>query len=36
MVTADGGSTSALALSLQFISATNFLGTIYIDEIDIR
>jgi hypothetical protein len=35
-VTADAGSTSALALSLQFISATNFQGTVYIDEIDIR
>ena len=30
------GSTTALALSLQFISATNYTGTIYIDEIDIR
>jgi len=35
-VTADGGSTSALALSLQFISQTICQGTIYIDEIDIR
>jgi len=35
-VTAAGGSTSALALSLQFISATEYRGTIYIDEIDIR
>ena len=35
-VTADGGSTTAIALSLQFISATNYTGTIYIDEIDIR
>ena len=35
-VTADGGSTTAIALSLQFISATNYTGTVYIDEIDIR
>jgi len=35
-VTAAGGSTTAIALSLQFISATNYTGTIYIDEIDIR
>jgi hypothetical protein len=35
-VPAVAGSTSALALSLQAISQTGYLGTIYIDEIDIR
>ena len=35
-VTAVGGSTSALALSLQAFSSTGYQGTIYVDEIDIR
>jgi len=36
MVTADAGSTTALAISLQVFSQMNYQGTIYIDEIDIR
>jgi hypothetical protein len=35
-VTADGGSTSALNLSLQAFSSTGYKGTIYVDEIDIK
>jgi hypothetical protein len=35
-VTPDAGSTSALALSLQVTSQSNYQGTIYLDEIDIR
>ena len=35
-VTAGGGAASALALSLQAFSSTNYAGTVYIDEIDIR
>jgi hypothetical protein len=34
-VPATAGSTTALALSLQAISQTGYLGTIYVDEIDI-
>jgi len=36
VVPAVNGSTSALALSLQSTSQTGYVGTIYIDEIDIR
>ena len=36
MVTAVAGSTTALAISLQAFSSTNYTGTIYVDEIDIR
>jgi hypothetical protein len=35
-VPATAGSTTALQLSLQAISATGYQGTIYVDEIDIR
>jgi hypothetical protein len=35
-VNGDGGSTSALAISLQMFSATGYEGTIYVDELDIR
>ena len=35
-VTADAGSMTALAISLQAFSQMNYTGTIYIDEIDIR
>jgi hypothetical protein len=35
-VTADAGSTTALALSLQVFSQSGYQGTIYFDEIDIR
>jgi hypothetical protein len=35
-VSADGGSTAALAVSLQMFSATGYQGTIYVDELDIR
>lgn len=36
MVTAVAGSTTALAISVQAFSSTNYTGTIYVDEIDIR
>ena len=35
-VTADAGTMSALALSLQAFSVTGYTGKIYVDEIDIR
>jgi hypothetical protein len=35
-VFADAGTTTALALSLQAFSQTGYVGTIYVDEIDIR
>ena len=35
-VGSDGGATTALAISLQAFSSTNYQGTIYIDEIDIK
>jgi hypothetical protein len=34
--TVGAGATAALALSLQAFSSTNYQGTIYVDEIDIR
>ena len=36
MVTAVAGSTTALAISVQAFSSTNYTGTIYVDEIDVR
>jgi hypothetical protein len=35
-VIADAGTNAALALSLQAFSGTGYVGTIYVDEIDIR
>jgi hypothetical protein len=35
-VGAVNGSTTALALSLQVTSQSNYQGTIYLDEIDVR